>query len=176
MNVLVRQMQQSAVPPATSPDSPSWMATPNPPSFTGAEFSLEASSTQWGCVGEINRRQDLLIKEGLPISHNIKLHWIHPVLRRDHTHTRTNDKLIFDFKELLHSRLFNSNRLACSDNPSAAAAEAKLSLNTDNQRSYFCVQVKISLCHFGNSNLTLYKRFWHRGQRWYSSGMFFSFL
>lgn len=76
-----------------------------------------------------------------------------------HTHTRTNDKLIFDFKELLHSCLFNLNRLAYSDNPSAAAAEAKLSLNTDNQRSYFCVQVKISFCHFGNSNLTLYKRF-----------------
>lgn len=34
------------VPPATSPDSPSWMATPKPPSLTGAEFSLEASRTQ----------------------------------------------------------------------------------------------------------------------------------
>lgn len=34
------------LPPATSPDSPSWMATPNPPSFTGAEFSLDASRTQ----------------------------------------------------------------------------------------------------------------------------------
>lgn len=41
-----------AVPPATKPDSPSWMATPNPPSLTGAEFSFEASSTQWGCGGK----------------------------------------------------------------------------------------------------------------------------
>lgn len=141
INVLVRQMQQSAVPPATSPDSPSWMATPNPPSFTGAEFSLEASSTQWGCVGEINRRQDLLIKEGLPISHNIKcIGYTQSFVVTTHTHTHTNDKLIFDFKELLHSRLFNLNQLTYSDNPSAAAAEAKLSLNTDNQRPYFCVQ------------------------------------
>lgn len=41
----------STVPPATKPDSPSWMATPNPPSLTGAEFSFEANNTQWGCRG-----------------------------------------------------------------------------------------------------------------------------
>lgn len=40
-----------AVPPATKPDSPSCIATPNPPSLTGAEFSFEANSTQWGCRG-----------------------------------------------------------------------------------------------------------------------------
>ena len=51
------------VPPATSPDSPSWMATPNPPNFTGAEFSLDASSTQWGweqvVIGE--KTHDLMV-------------------------------------------------------------------------------------------------------------------
>lgn len=36
------------LPPATSPDSPNWIATPKPPSLTGAEFSFEASRTQWG--------------------------------------------------------------------------------------------------------------------------------
>lgn len=40
-----------AVPPATKPDSPSCIATPKPPSLTGAEFSFEANSTQWGCRG-----------------------------------------------------------------------------------------------------------------------------
>lgn len=45
------------VPPATRPDSPSWMATPNPPSLTGAEFSLEASRTQWGYEGGERRRR-----------------------------------------------------------------------------------------------------------------------
>lgn len=34
------------VPPATKPDSPSCMATPKPPSLTGAEFSFDANSTQ----------------------------------------------------------------------------------------------------------------------------------
>lgn len=43
-------------PPATRPDSPSWMATPKPPSLTGAEFSFEAKSTQWGCKGEKHMR------------------------------------------------------------------------------------------------------------------------
>lgn len=41
-----RRVVVFTVPPATSPDSPSWIATPNPPSFTGAEFSLDASNTQ----------------------------------------------------------------------------------------------------------------------------------
>ena len=36
------------LPPATSPDSPNWIATPKPPSLTGAEFSFEARRTQWG--------------------------------------------------------------------------------------------------------------------------------
>lgn len=34
------------VPPATKPDSPNCIATPKPPSLTGAEFSFEANSTQ----------------------------------------------------------------------------------------------------------------------------------
>lgn len=38
--------ERVTVPPATKPDSPSCIATPKPPSFTGAEFSFEASSTQ----------------------------------------------------------------------------------------------------------------------------------
>ena len=64
------------VPPATSPDSPSWMATPNPPSFTGAEFSLDASSTQWGW-GQRRTREThefmlffLLIEEWHPLINN----------------------------------------------------------------------------------------------------------
>lgn len=43
-----RTWKENFLPPATSPDSPNWIATPKPPSFTGAEFSFEASSTQCG--------------------------------------------------------------------------------------------------------------------------------
>lgn len=35
-------------PPEIRPPSGTWVATPNPPSLTGAEFSLLASNTQWG--------------------------------------------------------------------------------------------------------------------------------
>jgi hypothetical protein len=36
------------IPPLIFPDSGSWIATPNPPSLTGAEFSLHANRTQCG--------------------------------------------------------------------------------------------------------------------------------
>lgn len=52
----VQEQEAVSVPPATKPDSPSCMATPNPPSLTGAEFSFEANNTQWGC-GEKGKTQ-----------------------------------------------------------------------------------------------------------------------
>lgn len=36
------------IPPDSSPDSGSCIATPKPPSLTGAEFSLDANNTQCG--------------------------------------------------------------------------------------------------------------------------------
>lgn len=46
-----KRTKRPTVPPATKPDSPSCIATPKPPSLTGAEFSFEANSTQWGYRG-----------------------------------------------------------------------------------------------------------------------------
>ena len=41
-------LREDHKPPDIRPVSGTWVATPNPPSLTGAEFSLLASSTQWG--------------------------------------------------------------------------------------------------------------------------------
>ena len=91
------------VPPATSPDSPSWMATPNPPSFTGAEFSLDASSTQWGWEREEKDEKIhdfmgriLLIKERHPpINNDITCarhtQTIKTITHHDHRHITDTD-------------------------------------------------------------------------------------
>lgn len=90
------------LPPATSPDSPSWMATPNPPNFTGAEFSLDASSTQWGWERE--RREErgdswsngpiLLIKEWHPPINNKKITYArHTQTITHHCHTQITNSL-----------------------------------------------------------------------------------